>query len=401
MTTFVYRAKKNTAETVTGHITAQNQDEAIDLINQLGLLPVSVEEQKTREGLSDGGIVRRIRVKDLYFFSRQLANLLKSGVTLLRALKIMGEQSQNLYLQKIITVVESGVKNGRTFSDCLAQHPRVFSPLYITMVKAGEESGNLQEMLLSIANYQRKQVEILSKVRSALAYPLFMAGAGVATILFIFMFVLPRMSGLFENIGSLPLPTAILLNLSHGFQKAWYLIIFLFLLIVFFSQKWLKTTNGRSAMSRFILRMPAIGEIILRMELARFCRTLVLLLKSGVNITKALEISIPLLSNDLIKEDLSQCKEDLLAGGSLGVSLQESRQIPQMMGHLIAVGEESGSLNEVLSEIAEEYEQDTDEKIKTMTSLFEPMMILAVGLIVGFLVFAMLLPIFQMDVLSK
>jgi len=229
-----------------------------------------------------------------------------------------------------------------------------------------------------------------------------MAVFGIVTVYVILTFVLPNMSGLFENIGDgLPLPTVILLKVSDAFRKGGIGIVLVALILIILVRKSVRSKAGGLVSSRFLLRMPLFGEIVLKTELARFCRAMVLLLNSEIPILHALDISIPILSNEIIKTHLYKCKDDLSAGGMFGESIKKSKDLPPMMGHLITVGEESGNLNEVLSEIAENYEQETDEKIKVMTTLFEPLMILIVGLMVGFIVFAMLLPIFEIDVLAR
>ncbi len=401
MTTYVYRAKKNSAETVSGQILAHTQDEAIDLISQLGLLPVSIEA-KADSAQTQSVRYQKVKTKDICVFSRQLANLLKSGVSILRSLAILEEQTMQPYFKKVISNIAWGIKNGRSFSDCLSEYPLIFSPLYITMINAGEESGNIQEMLISISIYQQRQEEVLSKVRIALAYPILMAVVGVGTIYFILSFVLPKMASLFDNMGSqLPLPTKILLTISSILVKGWAVALIAILLIGLSIKRWAQSAQGRLILSKVFLRLPLFGEIILKSELSRFCRTVVLLMKSGVPIVRSLQIAIPILSNEVIKAQLTKSKNDLTGGGSLGENLRQSSEIPPMMAHMIAIGEESGNLNEVFNEVATTYEQETDEKIKVMTTLFEPMMILVIGLIVGFIVFAMLLPIFQMDVFAK
>jgi len=401
MTTFVYKAKKNTAETVTGKIQALNQDEAIDIIHQLGLHPVAVEPQTKEDPLVLKHKTKKVSTKALFIFSRQLANLLKSGVTLLRALLIIEEQISNRFFRKVIYQIALGVKNGNSLSECLTEYPAIFSTLYIALVHAGEESGNLQEMLLKVSDYQRKQEDIRSKVKMALAYPCLMTFVGIATIYFILTFVLPKMMGLFENIGeSLPIPTLVLIQISQILRNGWLGTVFGILLFIFFGKQFIKSQKGRFVSSRFLLNLPLFGDLIRKTELGRFCRTLLLLLKSGVPILRALDIAIPVLNNVLLKKHMMLCKKDLAVGGTLGESIKLSQEIPTMMGHLIAVGEESGNLNEVLGEIADNYEQETDEKIKIMSTLLEPVMILVIGGIVGFIVFAMLLPIFQIDVLA-
>ena len=400
MTTYVYKAKKRNAETVTGHISAQNQEEAVDLINQLGLLPISIIPQSTEYALLLKK-PKKVKTKDIYFFTRQLSNLLKSGLSLLRALILLEDQAQDPYLKRVIGSFIAGIKNGKSFSECLASYPHLFSSLYLAMVLSGEESGNLREMLLNIAVYQKKQAEIVSKVRTSLAYPAFMAVVGVCTIYFILTFVLPRMMGLFENMNStLPWITVALINVSTILNKGFLWVLIGVLIITFWLVKWKRSEKGKIAISRILLKMPMIGQIVLNVELSRFCRSMVLMMNSGVPLLRTLDISVPILGNDMIKSDLYKCRDALAAGGSFGETLKRSAMIPVMMGHLISIGEESGNLNDVLSEIADTYEQDAEEKIKIMTTLLEPLMILIVGIIVGTIVFAMLLPIFQVDVFA-
>jgi type II secretory pathway component PulF len=401
MTTFLYTAKKDTAETVSGQVAARNQDEAIEYINQLGLLPVSVLPESVDQDTDKKGSIRQVKLKELSVFTRQLSNLLKSGISILRALNILKEQTQSASFRKVISSIVMEIKNGKSLSECLSYYPHIFSSLYIIMVHAGEESGNLQEVLYRMASHQQKQRKIISKVRMALAYPAFMAVIGVLTVFFLLTFVMPKMAGLFENMqNALPWPTVILLNLSHSLSQGWIFIVLIFAGIGLVLRQWIRSHQGRKVWSYLSLRVPLLGKIILKTELARFCRTLSLLFKSGTPILQALQVSIPVLSNESIKKKFTRCREDLKGGGSLGESLKQYKDIPPMMGHLIAVGEESGNLTEVLDEIAETYEQETDENIKVMTTLFEPMMMLIVGLAIGFIVFAMLLPIFQIEVFS-
>ncbi len=402
MTTYEYVAKKDTAETVRGKINAQNEEEAINLINQLGFLPVSVVPEGKEEAAKAKYSSKKIRSKELYVFSRQLANLLKSGVSIIKALGLLSDQTDNAYFRSIIQDLEWNVKNGKSFSECLQAHPTIFSPLYVTLIQAGEESGNIQEMLLAVAEYKKRQDEILSRVRTALAYPILMAVLGAGTVYFVLTFVLPKMSGLFDSIGDkLPWPTQMLLDLSGFLSQYWYLFVVAVIAVALGLRHWRQLQSGHGALSGFLLKLPLFGDVILKTELARFGRTLVLLHRSGVPFLRALEISIPILSNDLIKKDLMICKEDLTSGGSFGQGIQKSGRIPSIMGHLISIGEESGNLDEVLEEIAETYEAESNETIKVMTTLLEPLMILSVGLVVGFIVFAMLLPIFQIDILAQ
>lgn len=402
MKTFQYTAKKDGAKTVKGKINAQSQEHAIDLINQLGFLPVSVVAQPAPGQSSRGIRPRRVSAVEVATFSRQLAHLLKSGVSIIKALRILEEQAQHPYFQQIVGEILWEVKNGSSFSGVLKKYPRVFSPLYVTMVAAGEEGGNLQQMLLNVAHYLKKQSEMRWKVKTALTYPLFMLALGIMTVYFVLTYILPKMRGLFDNLGTaLPWPTAVLLKTSDFLSHAWWIVLAIVIAAGYGLRRWGRSERGRKFLSGVVLRLPLFGQIILRAELARFARTLVLMHRGGVSFVRSLEIAIPILSNDLIKKDLILCMDSLTSGGTFGEGVKQSKDIPAMMGHLISVGEESGNLDEVLEEIAATYEQETEEHIKVMTTLLEPVMILSVGLVIGFMVFAMLLPVFEIDVLNK
>jgi len=401
MTTFIYKAKKANAETVTGQINAQSQDEAVELINQLGLLPITINPVVGKNEPVHFNKHRKLPSKEIYVFTRQLANLVKSGVSVLRSINILKEQSENRFLKKILENIAYQINNGRSLSDAFAEYPNIFSLLYVTMVRAGEESGNLQAMLDSIATYQRSQEELRSRVRTAIAYPILMFFVGMGTVYFMFSFVLPRMSALFDTMGDqLPLPTRILLKLSALVSQWGLWSIFALTVFAYLMTQWAKSRIGKKTLSHMVLNIPLIGDILLRSELARFCRTLVLLSQGGVSLVGALQVAIPLLENEVVKAHLIKCRETLIAGGSFGETLKKSDKIPSMMGYLVAVGEETGNLDDVLLELALTYENETNEKIKIMTTLLEPIMILAIGLVIAFIVFAMLLPIFQLDVMG-
>ncbi|HLD69520.1 MAG TPA: type II secretion system F family protein, partial [Candidatus Omnitrophota bacterium] len=328
--------------------------------------------------------------------------LLKAGVTILRALEIVGAQTRNPNFKAIIATLGAEIRDGRSFSDALSDYPKIFSPFYINLIRVGEESGKLREVLLDITAYQRSQEEILTKLKSAMVYPLFMGGVGLLTVIFILTFVLPRILGLFSSLQeNLPLPTAILLSISQFLKIGWYWVILGVILIWFLSSRFINSPRGKTLISRLRLRLPGLGPFTLKVELGRMARTLEILLKSGIPILRALQIATPVLNNELIKEAFSRSQADLAKGNSLGLSLRQSPLIPVVVSDLVVVAEETGSLTEIFHEIAETYEEETKETIKVMTTLMEPVMILVVGSVVGFIVFAMLLPIFQIDALVR
>ncbi len=402
MPAYLYKAKKESAETVVGTVDAENQDEAIELIHGLGLLPIAIEEST-----SDGQLIRtvknvKVKSRETYLFSRQMASLIKSGVPLLQALEVISRQTRDKKFAHIIKEVIFGVRNGRSLSACLGEYPQVFSALYVAMVRAGEESGHLREMLLRMSEHQKKQEEISSKVRSALAYPSFMFLVGISTVIFILTFVMPRISVMFKDLGqSLPWPTQVVMGVSRLMQTSGVWGLCAVLLLGVLINRWAQSQRGRVALSRSVLIIPVVRNFFVRMDIARFCRTLSLLLESGLPILRAIEVAVPTLDNSYLKRDILLSVQGLTAGDSLGVCLRRSEIIPEMVSQLIAVGEESGSLVESLTDIAESYEQDINESTKFLTTLLEPVMILSIGIVIGFLVFAMLLPIFQMDLLAQ
>jgi type II secretory pathway component PulF len=404
MPTFQYRAKNGT-QNMEGTIEAQTRDEAIEKIHQKGYVPVRVEkcalkvEVKAASGVK--GRLSAVKSKNVTIFSRQLASLIKSGVPILRGIKIIADQSDNLAFRRILNEIHSQVTEGKALSDILPRYPKVFPPLYVAMVRSGETSGTLQEVLMRIADYRQKQEQMLSQVRAALAYPAIMAVTGIGTIIFMLTFVMPRLMRIFSKMGQeLPFPTQMLITTSEYLQRGWLGIIIGVIVFVFLVKQTTRSRTQRLALSRLKLQIPFWGAFILKNELARFNRTLELLLKSSISILKAIRVAIPVLDNDAIKEELARCSKDLEEGGSFGKSLEKSKLFPGFMTSLISVGEEAGRLDEALSEIASSYERDTDETLKILTSLLEPVIILLMGLIVGFIVIAMLLPVFQMNMMT-
>jgi len=401
MPSYIYKAKKDAANTITGQINAQNEEDALEIIHQLGLIPVSIEESNAEGVLFSDIREVRIKSKELYLFSKQLANLLKSSMSLLKALEVISGQTKNVYLSRVIGDISIGVKSGRSFSACLSDYPAIFSPLFVAMVRAGEEMGSLRQMLNSVADFLKAQEEFSSKVRSAMVYPVFMLTIGVLTVIFILTFVMPKLTIIFTDAGqNLPLPTKIVMGISHFLKTFGLAMFFLGAIVLVVFDRWRQTVQGSITIGQLLLNLPGVRNWVLKVDLARFTRTMYLLLESGLSIIRSIEMAIPTVHNPQLKVDLLFCVQNLTAGESLGQCLSRSALIPSMMTQLIMVGEESGSLQESLKDIAESYEADINETTKLITTVLEPVMILAVGAIVGLIVFAMLLPIFSMDLMA-
>jgi len=398
MQKFTYKAKNNSAQTIHGQIEANSHEEAVELISRLGLMPISVEETKGKKTDRSFFLLPKISSKEVYAFTRQLANLIKAGIPILRSLQILSEQENNPYFGDMIHKMQQEIKNGRSFSEALSAYPKIFSSFFVAMVQVGEEGGNLKEMLVRLADYQKNQQEMFSKIRAALAYPILMAILGVTTVIFLLTFIMPKITKLFSNLGEqLPLITRVLIGVSDFIRHGWLIIGLLIFILILALKRWSETSLGKVQVSHWKLRALLWGPLTLKVEVARFARTLELLLKSGIPLIKGLQITSPVLSNELIKQELVKCRESLESGSAMGTALRKSVYFPHMVANMISVGEETGSLETTLRDIADIYEQETNESIKTLTNLLEPLMILAVGLIVGFIVIAMLLPIFQID----
>jgi len=402
-----YKAKKGPEDIITSVISAASKDEAIDKISKMGYMPILVEDagsegqqSQKKQGLLSG----RIKSKQLTVFSRQLSILLKSGVPILKALTILAEQTPNHYLRNILNNIRRQVKDGNTLSSALSRHPKVFSQLYISLVRAGEESGTLEVALLRIAEYRYKQEQIFSSIRTALTYPVLMALVGTGTIIFMLTFVLPRLLSIFVRLGQeLPWPTKVLIAISNFLTQKWmFAILILAVILIAIIFKWFNSSKtGKLFISYAKLHSPIFGGIFLKAELARFSRTLELLLKSGIQLLSAIDKSIPTINNEIISDELKKAYKAIEQGESFGATLDKCKIFPKFMVNLISVGQESGRIDEALEELAFTYENETDEAIKIMTNLLEPLMILVMGVIVGFIIICMLLPVFQLNLMIK
>ncbi len=421
MPEFAYRAKKGPTEVVNGRLEAATLDEAVEKLDQMGLFPIHLDEvsaeakapepatKKEREAApapaarpAKPGFFSRVRSSEITLFGRQLASLIKSGVPILRALWIIGEQTQSARFRAFIDDAQAEINNGKSLSAVLSQYPKMFPPIYVALVRTGEDSGNLQEALLRVSEYRQKQEEILSRVRTAMAYPLLMALTGVGTIIFMLTYVIPKLTSLFSSLGSaLPLPTRILMKVSHQMQNPllWGVLAGAVLLLVLVAR--FQPERMKYAWSVVSLRLPVVRSFAMKADLARFSRTFELLIKSGLPILRAIEIAVPVLDNRILRREFEKAREELTGGGSLGRSLRETGQFPLFMTNLITVSEESGRLDEAMAEIAQFYERETDEAIRILTSLMEPLMILVMGLIVGFIVIAMMLPMFELNMIVR
>ena len=396
MARFIYKAKDG-IKTLTGEIEAETESSAITKVEKMGYLPIKVEP-KTNHRPPATIHYKRVSSKDINTFTRQLASLIKSKVQLVKALEILSRESQNVKLKEIIADLRDEVKEGKQFSEALAKYPKYFSRVYINMIASGEKGGVLENILLRLVDFADKEEEMKAKIRAALAYPLLMLVMGIITVFVMITFVMPKLIKLFSDMGqSLPLPTRVLIQVSDFARGYWYWVVLFIILLISTFKKLHLIEKRKIPLERIKLRLPLLGRYILMRETARFCRTLGLLINNGIPIRNAIEATVPTLGNRALEQDLRIVSKDLASGISVAKSLAKIPFLPGFVISLIGVGEEAGRLDEALLEVAASYEKQLDEQMKVMSSLIEPLLILTIGLVVGFIVVSMLLPIFQIS----
>jgi len=405
---YAYEAKKSPAEIVKGVLVADNRNAAIQKVAQLGFFLISIKEEADEAVVKSGETrprynpFERISLKNITDFTRQLADLLESGLTITKALELLEMQSDNRKLKAVVADVKAYCVGGKPLSEALARHPAVFSNLYVSMIKSGETGGMLGNILKRLSDFSEKQLEIQTKVRTALAYPILMSVVGTATIIVLLTFVIPKMMVMFSDLGqALPLPTRILLAISDAIRNYWWIMLALAAAAWASIAKMYKTPEGKLAIDKIRLGLPIVGALTRKIEVARFARTLATLLENGVPILHALDVVSATIENEVIRQDIIKCATAVKEGASLANGFAGSVNITPAVTSMIALGEESGNLTRSLTKIAQGYERESDEAIKVMMSLLEPILILVLGAVVGFIVISMLLPIFEINFLVR
>jgi type IV pilus assembly protein PilC len=398
MTLYAYRAKRGPEETVDGEIEAVSHAAAVAQIDRLGYSPVWVRERTAPPAAAARRrLPRRAGRRDVAVFTRQMSSLSRAAVPILRALSALAQQTENPAFAKVVRAIDADVRNGRTLSEALARHPRLFSPLYVSLVQAGESGGVLDEILTRLTVAQEREEDIRRRTQAALAYPAVILATGAVTIFVLFAFFLPRVAGLFRDFSRLPLPTRILIGSAEFFRSNWHWLALFLLLAGAVLHRLATGPVGRLWTGGMALRVPGLRGVVLSGEMARFARTLAALLNSGIAIDRALNLSAATVRNGVLNRQLLQARETTVRQGMrFSEALCRAPALPAFAVHLIAVGEEGGRLPESLTEIADFYEKELEQQGRILTSILEPLLILAVGSIVGLIVAAMLLPIFEL-----
>jgi general secretion pathway protein F len=404
MPVYEYRALDAAGKTISGIIDAESAATARLKLRNSGSYPVSVHEveagatRKESKGTRGFHLFVRIRPSEVTMMTRQLATLLEAGFPLVTAIETLIPQIPSPAFKKTMTKIKLSIVEGSGFADALSLYPGVFPPLFINMVHAGETSGTLEIVLDRLADIAEKQQALTSRIRAKLAYPVFMAIFGVLVLFFLLTVIVPSITTIFQDMNKvLPLPTRLLINTSAFFKSFWWVVVMLFIGIGIFFKRLKRTEKGRQALARITLKLPLMGSLARKLAVSRFSRTLGSLLENGVSMLKALEIVKNVVGNVIIAETIETAIESVGKGQGLAASLGEKSPFPYLAIQMIQVGEQSGSLESMLTKIADIFENEAEATVLGMTSLLEPAMILIMGVVIGFIVLSIMLPILEMN----
>jgi general secretion pathway protein F len=388
---FSYTATTMEGSVIEGVIEAAEEESAVEKLKNTGVIPLKLAAPKEE---SVGRFWRRSAKGDVLTFTTEISALLSAGLPLDRSLNILADISESKEMKSVIQSILKSIREGSAFSDALQRHPKIFSKLYVSMIRAGEVGGVLDVVLDKLGEFLETSKELKDHVISAMVYPVILVVTGGASIIVLLTFVLPRFTVIFAELGSaLPLPTQILLSFSNALKSYWWLVLLALVAGWFLFRSYVKSSSGRYRWDAFKLKMA--GDVVRKLETARFCRTLGTLIKSGVPLLQALNNAKEVLTNQVIASAIDSVSKGTKEGKGIAVPLSETRVFPPLALSMIKVGEETGQLDTMLLKVATTYEKGLRDALKRFMSLLEPLMILTMGLVIGFIVVSMLMAIFS------
>ena len=398
MTNYLYKARDGEGKAVTGAMESASAEKLAEKLRDLGYMPTQIKEALPNVDLDQfSQRFAKIKPEDIIMFNVQLANMIDAGLTLINSLNIICRQIENKKLREVVEEVKRAVEGGSTFSDALANHPKVFSKLFVDMVRAGETSGKLNVVLNRLALYVEQQEDLRQQVKNALFYPAILVIAGIAVVVLIVSFVMPKFVEVFTRAGvPLPLPTQVFYALGLGLTNYWYLIIFIAWLAFMGIRMYARTKRGGYQFDRLKLNLPVIGPLVRKLIISRFSRTLATLVDSGVPILHSLDIVREVVGNRIISDVVKDVRDSVEEGERIAKELKKSGEFPQDMVQMISVGEETGKLGHMLNKISGFYDNAVGYSLKKLIALIEPLFIIVLGILVGFIMASMLLPMFDM-----
>jgi type IV pilus assembly protein PilC len=392
---FNYIAVTKSGFRVNGSVESTSENEVLRMIKSNGYLPVSIERDIESEAKFEI-LSKKVKKKDLAVFCRQFYTMLDAGINIVNSLDILSAQTENKTLKKAISDVAENVQKGVTLSEAMKMHPKVFPTILINMVEAGEVSGNLDTILERMAVHFEKENKTENKVRSSMVYPIVLMIVSVVVVIFMLIFILPTFVGMFEGSDTpLPLPTQILIGLSDFLQSYWYIFIGIVALLVFGITSYINSENGRRLYDGIKLKLPIIKGTTVKIVTSRFTRTLSTLMSSGIPLLRSMEVVSRVVNNKVVEDKLISGIEDIRRGVPLSRMIKDIEIFPPMVDSMVKIGEESGALDDILLKTADFYDEEVDTALTRLTSMLEPLMIVFMALIIGFIVIAMYLPMFE------
>ena len=401
---YAYRVRTKEGRVLTGKMEAEGEASVAARLRQQGMVPIQIDKEKSGGLSMDLQLLpEKVKLKDMAIFARQFATMINSGLSLLRTLNILSEQTENKTLSTAIAELRDDVERGGSLSASMTKHPKVFSHLFVAMVRAGETGGQLDTVLTRLADNFEADYKLRQKVKSAMTYPVVVAGIAVLLVTVMLLFVVPTFAGMFEDLGgTLPLPTQILLTISQAAKWLVPLVVVLFIASVI-AYKRLRKANAdfRLQADKVKLKVPIFGDLFQKVAISRWSRTLALLLRSGVPVLQALDIVADTTGNEVLTRATLDVKESVRSGESVASPLQNHGVFPPMVVQMISVGEDTGALDEMLDKVSDFYDQEVESTTESLTSLIEPIMIAILGGIVGSMIIALYMPMFKIFDLIK
>jgi type IV pilus assembly protein PilC len=396
MGTFTYTARAFNGDLRTATIDAPSRDDVIAQLRKQRLSVVKIDQDASSKK-GGGRFAKPIKTRDVVIFTRQFSTMINSGLPLVQALTILAEQTDNKSLAEVTKKVVFDVESGNTVADALSKHPKAFTNLYVNMVAAGEAGGILDTILMRLATFLEKNDALVRKVKGAMIYPSVIMSVAAIAIIVLLLFVIPVFESMFASVGqALPLPTRIVIGASRFLKSYWWIVFGGMAGAAFLLRRYYASNNGKLVIDRLMLKMPVLGDVLRKSAVSRFTRTLGTLISSGVSILEGLEITAKTAGNRVIQDAIMASRASIAGGDTIAQPLQKSKVFPPMVISMIAVGEQTGGLDEMLSKIADFYDEEVDAAVSNLLSLLEPIMIVFLGVVVGGMVVAMYLPIFDM-----
>ncbi len=400
MPLFEYNARDARGKVLNGKVEAANASAVVRTLRERGMMPTNIRQSragKSARKKQEKGKWGRVKIFDLALFCRQSATMLRAGLTLTETLDILSEQSEKVALKTVLKNVQKDVEAGSSLTEAIARHPKTFSQFFISMIKAGEASGMLDTVLDQMASYYESVASIQRKIRSAVIYPVLVMIFAFLVTIFLLTTVIPVFESIYTDAGlNLPLPTRAVMAISRAIRDFWWMILLIAVGIFIAAFQWRRTPSGRRFFDSVKLRLPVFGSLFQKASLAKFARTFSTLMRSGVNVLTSLEIVAKTSGNILIEEEILRARASIRSGESISQPLSESELFPPIVTRMINVGEKTGALENMLNKVAEFYEDQVSTTVAGLTAAIEPILIIGVGLLIGFIVIAMFMPMFQM-----